>query len=75
MAVTILSFTEAVGLAAKVGVVKEEDRHDPVETVLFLGDGSELHFRSSYEEDYSDTTPGDGIQLPEVYLMTPKANQ
>jgi hypothetical protein len=65
MPITPVTFKQAIELANEIGIVEEKTRGADT-VILVLKDGSELHFKSEYDEPYSDNTPGDGIQLPTV---------
>jgi hypothetical protein len=67
-----VTFREAILLANRVGIRGERNCYDKMEAVLDLEDGSSLHFESNYDEDYSEDTPGNGVQFPSVYLVPAK---
>lgn len=47
--------------------IKAESRGEEAgETLLMFDDGSAAIVASNYEHDYSDETPGQGIQMPSV---------
>lgn len=64
-----LSFKDAIGIANKVGITEEKATNDSI--ILFLKDGSQMHFTSEYGIPYSDATRGKGIQPPTVARYWP----
>jgi Mg-chelatase subunit ChlD len=66
-----VTFRDAVALASKVGIKEERTDWEETAVVLVLADGRSLHFYSNYDGPYSENTPGNGIELPTVYLVSP----
>lgn len=62
-----MTFREAIEHAARIGIAAEETT-DRDSVTLTLSNGEKLVFTSNYEEDYSEVTPGRGIEPPSVTL-------
>lgn len=62
-----MTFKDAILICNTVGIVEEgTDYNHSGDVWLKLADGSVMVFSSEYEEDYSDVTPGEGLQPPTV---------
>jgi hypothetical protein len=58
-----MRFKEAMELANRIGIVGDEVGDERF-VYVNLKDGSRIRVESNYEEDWSDVTPGNGIEPP-----------
>lgn len=66
-----MNFSEAVAYINKIGILEELPRYSISDGVALklLNDETLVSF-SNYEGDYSEVTPGAGIQPPSFILFT-----
>ncbi len=66
-----MKFAEAIAYVNEIGILEELPKYSIGDgDGLKLVNGETLVSFSNYGEDYSDVTPGDGIQPPSFILFT-----
>lgn len=63
---------DALTLAMSLKLVSTRTDYDEHRQIALFDDGTEIAWQSEYEYDFSEVTPGNGIEPPSIYIKRPK---